>query len=132
MDIEIFSLCDAATEQGGKLSLLGSFDSIYAKATQAPIVHPDCSLVLRIRFSRIEYGAHSLRARIITYDGKDIVSPLETGIRVDFGTSDLDYFLFNSVIRIRDLTFPGPGKYRIDLAVDGKLERQLPLTVATV
>ena len=132
MDIEIFSLCDAATEQGGKLSLLGSFDSIYAKNAQGPIVHADCSLVLRIRFSRIEYGAHSLRARIINYDGRDIVPPLETGIRVEFGDDVLDYYLFNSVIRIRDLTFPAAGKYRIDLAIDGKLERQLPLTVTAI
>jgi hypothetical protein len=28
MNLELFALCDAATEAGGKLNLLGAFDAI--------------------------------------------------------------------------------------------------------
>ena len=38
MNIQVAVLCDAATEENGKLSLLGAFDTIYAP--QMPAVHP--------------------------------------------------------------------------------------------
>ena len=31
MNIEAFLLCDAATDQQGKLNILGAFDNLYAK-----------------------------------------------------------------------------------------------------
>jgi hypothetical protein len=52
MNIEVYSLCDAATNDTGKLNLLGSFDTIRAK--DMPVVHPQCSVALRVRFNSIE------------------------------------------------------------------------------
>ena len=38
MKVEIFALCDAATESQGKLNLLGTFDQLVAGSV--PVVHP--------------------------------------------------------------------------------------------
>ena len=38
MNIQVAVLCDAATDDNGKLNLLGAFDTIYAP--QTPAVHP--------------------------------------------------------------------------------------------
>ena len=54
MRLEIFSLCDAATADFGKLSMLGVFDTIWA--IKIPAVHPQCAIALRVRFEKIERG----------------------------------------------------------------------------
>ena len=41
MNIQVAVLCDAATDDNGKLNLLGAFDTIYTQ--QLPAVHPQCS-----------------------------------------------------------------------------------------
>ena len=56
MRIEIFALCDAATADFGKLSMLGVFDTIWV--TKTPAIHPQCAIALRTRFERIEIGEH--------------------------------------------------------------------------
>ena len=38
MRLEIFTLCDAATDSVGKLNILGSFDTLWAR--EAPVSHP--------------------------------------------------------------------------------------------
>ena len=67
MDIEVFAICDAATESGGKLNILGAFDSLYG--SKLPIVHPHCSIALRIRYSKIEEGQHTIRINFVDEDG---------------------------------------------------------------
>ena len=52
MNIEVFSLCDAATIEGGKLNMLGAFDTIMAE--KVPVVHPQCTIALRLRFNASE------------------------------------------------------------------------------
>ena len=41
MDVQIASLCDAAQDYGGKLCLVGAFDTILVR--QFPALHPFCS-----------------------------------------------------------------------------------------
>ena len=38
MKVELFALCDFASDYGGKLTVVGIFDSIFTK--QMPAVHP--------------------------------------------------------------------------------------------
>jgi len=59
MNIELFVLCDAATDQQGKLNILGAFDSLWAQ--KVPVSHPQCAVALRIRFSKIEEGEHNIK-----------------------------------------------------------------------
>ena len=48
MNIQVAVLCDAATDDNGKLNLLGAFDTIYTQ--QLPAIHPQCSIALRVTF----------------------------------------------------------------------------------
>lgn len=61
MEVEIFALCDAATDYGGRLNLLGTFEQIRTK--QFPAAHPHFAVALRIRFERIEEGDHPVRIK---------------------------------------------------------------------
>lgn len=70
MNIEAFLLCDAATDQQGKLNVLGAFDNIWTK--KVPAIHPACAVVARIRFEKTEEGNHPIRIHVIDEDGKPI------------------------------------------------------------
>ena len=124
MILEIFALCDAATVSGGKLNVLGAFDSIFA--TQVPVAHAQCALALRIRFARIEEGEHRLRLNISDEDGKPIMPGLEGVLNVNF-TGDDDSAVTNFIINIQQLKLEKFGAYSLDLAVDGRHESSLPL-----
>ena len=129
MNIEAFLLCDAATQQQGKLNVLGAFDNIWAK--QLPTKHPACSVVTRIRFEKIEDGNHSVRIQIIDQDGKNIGPKLEGNISVRTGPN-LDSSVANFILNIQGLEFKQYGQYRIDLAIDNKIEGSLPFHVREI
>jgi hypothetical protein len=129
MNIEAFLLCDAATEQQGKLNVLGAFDNIWTK--NVPAIHPACAIVARIRFEKIEEGNHPVKIQIIDQDGGNIGPKLEGNISVRIA-SNLDSSIANLILNIQRLKFKQYGQYRIDLAVDGEIKASLPLRVTKV
>ena len=48
MQVEIFSISDAATSENGKLNILGAFDTIWVR--QFPALYPHCAVAVRMRF----------------------------------------------------------------------------------
>ena len=129
MNIESFLLCDAATDQLGKLNVLGAFDSIFAK--EFPVRYRQCSIASRIRFSKIEDGEHMVRIFIIDADGNSIGPKLEGNIKVHIG-DNLSTVAVNLILNIQNLEFKQYGQYQIDLAVDGNVRASLPLYVRPV
>ena len=127
MDIEVFVLCDAATDIQGRLNILGTFDTIWSK--QAPVVYPHCAVALRLRFSRIEEGEHSIKINIIDEDGKLIVPSLNANTNLNFGSNPEGSVAHNLILNIQGLKLEKYGDYAIDLAVDGRQEASLPLRV---
>jgi hypothetical protein len=126
MKLETFCLCDAATVSGGKLNILGAFDSI--QAGQVPAVHSQCAIALRLRFTRIEEGTHRIKITIVDEDGRSIMPDLEGTMSVKLGADD-DSVVTNFVINIQQLKLDKFGQYAIDLAVDSRHEASLPLVV---
>ncbi len=126
MNIEAFLLCDAATDQRGKLNVLGAFDRIFAG--EMPMTHPACAVVSRIRFDRIEEGQHEIRLLMIDQDGKPLGPKLKANANIQF-RDDSDSVVSNLILVIHRLPFKEYGKYRIDLAIDGQIQASLPFTV---
>ena len=58
MKVDIFTLCDSAQEYGGKLIIIGTFNSIYGK--EFPTLHPEFALVARVVFGEDEKGVHNI------------------------------------------------------------------------
>jgi hypothetical protein len=130
MRVEIFTLCDAATvDAGGKVNILGSFDRLNAR--EAPVLHPQCSLAVKLRFDRVEEGQKRLRIALIDSDGRPVMPPLEATVDIHFrgqeGTAAASLAL-----NIHQLRLPRFGEYRIDLAVDDRQEASSPLYVSPV
>ena len=127
MDIEVFTLCDAATESAGKLNILGSFDRIVTR--QLPTVHPHCAIALRVRFDRIEDGEHRVRINLVNDDGKAVFPGLDGNIAVKL-PPDGQSVCANLILNLNGLKFEKAGQYSIDLAIDGRHEKSLPVFIA--
>jgi hypothetical protein len=126
MDIQIAILCDAATDTNGKLNILGTFDTIYT--SQLPAVHPQCSIALRMTFSKVEEGTHKVKLNFVDEDGKLVMPSVD--IPVDVAVPDDTIFISrNFIINIQQLKFEKPGLYSIDIAMDGRQEGSIPLLV---
>ncbi len=126
MDIEIFTLCDAAADYQGRLNILGVFDTIFAP--QMPAAHPFCSVALRIRFQKTEAGQHRLTVHIVNIDGNLLIPAIEGAIGIEIlGNSQIASA--NVVLNLGQLQFKTYGEYAINLAIDGRQEASLPFWV---
>ena len=126
MNIQVAVLCDAATDDNGKLNLLGAFDTIYTQ--QLPAIHPQCSIALRLTFSAGDEGKHALLVNFVDADGQPIAKfppiPVEVVLPDDmhFGTR-------NFIVNIQQLKFDKPGLYSIDVLLDDRPQASIPLLV---
>ena len=128
MNVELFVVCEAATDHQGKINILGTFDSIQGGAV--PVVHPHCAVAARLRFSKSEEGEHLIKINIIDEDGKPVVQPFETKGDVRFGGVPRTSIAVNMILNLQGLKFASFGEYAVDLSVDGKHVSSLPLTVS--
>lgn len=126
MQIEVFALCDAATGDLGKLNILGAFDTIFAG--QVPVIHPQCTIALRVRFQRIERGEHRVVVHFVDGDGKNVIPPAQGNMRMNF-PDDQASGATNLILNIQGVKLEKYGEYSIDLAIDGQQQASLPLFV---
>lgn len=126
MEIEIFTLCDAAADYQGRLNILGVFDTIFA--SQMPARHPFCSVALRIRFQMTERGQHRLTLHIVDDDGNLVIPAIVAAFSVEI-PSNSQIASANLVLNLGQLQFKNYGEYAINLAIDGRQEASLPFWV---
>jgi hypothetical protein len=129
MTIQLAVLCDAATDYSGKLNLLGTFDTIYAQ--QFPAAHPQCSVALRIAFTKMEEGKHELKMNFVDEDGQSIMPGVDIPVEVAL-PDDTTFVSRNIVLNIQQLKFETPGLYAIEIAIDGRHEASIPLSVKQI
>jgi len=129
MDIQVAVLCDAATDNKGKLNLLGTFNSVHTR--ELPANYPQCSIVLRVVFKRVEEGSHKLRINFVDEDGKFVMPSIE--LPFDVSVPENDSFAYrNFILNIQRLKFEKFGQHAIDIAIDGRQEASIPLEVKQI
>jgi hypothetical protein len=126
MKVDVFTLCDFAQTDRQKMTIVGAFSVVYSR--QAPVVHPLCSLAIKMRFERIEEGEKRIRISIIDSDGKPILPTLEAQLNIHFKPDD-SVAMSHIALLIQQIKLPSFGEYSIDLAVDGRQEASTPLFV---
>lgn len=129
MNVEAFLICDAATDQNGKLNVLGAFDNLFAR--QVPIIHRSCAIATRVRFSQTESGEHTVRIFIIDADGNSIGPKLEGNVNVRMN-ENVPPIAVNLILHINNLEFKDYGAYQLDLAIDDNVLASLPLHVCQI
>jgi len=126
MNIQVAVLCDAATEDHGKLNFLGAFDTIYTP--QLPAVHPQCAVALRVTFNPGDEGPHKLKLNFVNADGHSIMPPIEIPLAVAL-PDDVHFLTRNFIINIQQLKFAEAGLYSVDVRLDDKSQAGIPLSV---
>ena len=126
MNIQVAVLCDAATDDNGKLNMLGAFDTIYTQ--QLPAVHPQCSIALRVTFGNQDEGEHQLRLNFVDADGRSIMPGIDIPVQVVL-PGDSHFGTRNFIVNIQQLKFENPGLYSIDLTLDTEPHASIPLLV---
>jgi hypothetical protein len=129
MNIQVAVLCDAATDDNGKLNLLGAFDTIYAP--QMPAIHPQCSVALRTTFMPGDEGTRKLVLNFINADGRPIMQAIELPVPVAL-PDDAHFLTRNFIINIQQLKFEEPGLYSVDVRLDNESQASIPLLVKMV
>lgn len=129
MKVELFALCDAATDNRGKLNILGTFDQIYV--AQLPVVHPSSAVALRLRFNAMEAGAHKINLQFVDPDGQPLFQPMEGEVqpRIEPG---IESVAVNLIFNFHRIKFDAFADYQINLTIDDVSQGSLPLRVCEV
>ncbi len=123
MEIEIFTISEYAADYGnGKLSILGTFDTIFCQSF--PSIHPSCSLALRIRIANSEAGEHTFEIRSIS----SLIQPFTGNLKVR-KNPNADHSTFNIVLNLNNLNFNKPGKHSFEFLFNGEFRSGLNLYV---
>jgi hypothetical protein len=80
MNIQIATVCDYAADYQGKLCIQGAFDTLCAQ--NFPVVHPQCSIAIRVIFQPDDTGAHEFVIRCVDPEGKECL-PATPPIQMD-------------------------------------------------
>lgn len=126
MIVEIAALCDAATDQGGRLNMLGAFDRIIAPL---PFVCPQCSAVFRIRYQRSEATTHSFTLTISNLQEQNLIPPLESEIPFPPLGDHFESGAINMILNMQRLHIAEEGKYILRLRIDQIESAILPIFV---
>lgn len=126
MELEIFTLADFAQDSNTKLTIVGTFDSIYAPGF--PATHPNCYVASRMRFGSSEIGEHEFKLTLTDSDGKEVIQPITGNINVG-KTPNGQASTINIIINFTQLQFSKEGRYSFQLFVDGEWRSGLGLNL---
>ncbi|HEY1172799.1 MAG TPA: hypothetical protein VGH19_15635 [Verrucomicrobiae bacterium] len=126
MQVQVAALCDSAADYGGKLCMIGAFDTIGVR--NLPATHPHCSIALRIVFHDQDQGKHQLRVTMIDEDGRNLLPRLEPNMDVRM-PENLFFVSMNMVFSLQGLKFEKAGHYSIDVSLDNNIIARIPLQV---
>lgn len=118
MEVDIFTLCDSAQEYSGKLIIIGTFNSIYAK--EFPTLHPEFALVARVVFGEDEKGIHNIDFSI-KKDNEDVYIMLPGQMTADTTNTKGKDAVINVVVKGNNIPIPSAGTYIVTLKVDDQV-----------
>jgi hypothetical protein len=125
MKAEIFTFCDFAQESGGKLTIVGTFDTIVSK--NFPCIHPQLSVVIRLRFDIWEFVNHTFRIETRDLNGELNMETISGSVDVK-GVGNATA-VSHLVFSISNLQFKSSGVVNFVLYMDDKELTSIPLYI---
>jgi hypothetical protein len=130
MQLLLATLCDSAADYQGKLCVLGAFDTLCAP--QFPVVHPQCSLAVRLLFDPADRGRRELAIRLQDEELNEIMPAFTPVMDVTFPQGSIPFVTRNLVLNLQRLRFERPGVYRFHISMDGSPLVGVPLRVTRI
>jgi hypothetical protein len=125
MKTELFTFCDFAQENSGKLTIVGTFDTIISR--NFPCVHPQLAVVIRLRFDLWEFSNHNFRIETRDLDGEMTMDAISGNVEVK-GVGNATA-VSHLVFTISNLHFKNAGVVNFVLFIDDKEIGSIPLYV---
>jgi hypothetical protein len=125
MKIEVFTFCDFAQENNGKLTIVGTFDTIISR--NFPCVHPQLAVVIRIRFDIWEFAHHSFKIEAKDLNGETSMDAISGNMEIK-GVGNATA-VSHLVFTISNLRFNNSGVINFILYIDDKELGSIPLHV---
>jgi hypothetical protein len=127
MQLQVATLCDSAADYQGKLCILGAFDTLYAH--EFPVVHPQCSLALRILFDYADQGRREMAVRLFSESGTELIPPYTPTFEVLSPPGYVPFVARHLVLNLQGLRFERPGVYRFVVTMSQQTLTTIPLRV---
>jgi aspartyl-tRNA synthetase len=131
MEIASIVLSDYAADYGGKLCIVGAFDTI-AVPTKFPTVHPHCFLAIRLVLRDEDVGNHTMQILFVGPDGHPL-SPTDKLPVLNFNVPTLPENAFfisqNVVVDVNNLSLVEPGQCEVRVLVDQQIAKVLPFQI---
>ena len=127
MTLQTATVSDFASDYNGKLCILGCFDTLCA--TTFPVVHPQCSLAVRVIFQPEDAGRHEFTVRCTDPAGADCLPPMSAAVDVSFPSSFAPFVSRNMVFTLQRVKFDRHGLYRWQVIHKGQTLATIPLRV---
>ena len=125
MKVEFFTFCDFAQENSGKLTVVGTFDTIISR--NFPCIHPQLSVVIRLRFDLWEFARHSFKIECHDLDGNANLEPI-TG-NLDVRSAGNATAVSHLVFTISNLQLDKSGILNYVLFLDEREVMSIPLYI---
>lgn len=132
MDTQVAVLCDYAADYQGKLCVQGAFDTLFAR--QFPVIHPACSLAVRLCLTPEDAGDHKLGISIVDEDGTPLDKermPIIGDLKVAL-PEGASFFTRNLIMNFQGLRFEKAGCYTVDITLDGEVIARTPIRLVQV
>ncbi|MCL2205787.1 MAG: hypothetical protein LBG93_04005 [Treponema sp.] len=123
MKVELFTFCDFAQENSGKLTIVGTFDTIVSR--NFPCVHTQLSVVIRLRFDLWEFCNHQFRIETRDLSGETVIKPIQGNVEVK-GAGNATA-VSHLVFTISNIRFKSSGMINFTLYLDDKEAASIPL-----
>ena len=123
MKIELFTFCDFAQENLGKLTVVGTFDTVVSRTF--PCIHPQLSVVIRLRFDLWEFSNHEFRVETRDLNGDTVIKPITGNVEVK-GVGNATA-VSHLVFTISNVNFKKPGVVNFILYIDDRELSSIPL-----
>jgi len=123
MKIELFTFCDFAQENSGKLTVVGTFDTVVSRTF--PCIHPQLYVVIRLRFDLWEFSNHEFRVETRDLNGDTVIKPVTGNVEVK-GVGNATA-VSHLVFTISNINFKQPGVVNFVLYIDDRELSSIPL-----
>jgi hypothetical protein len=133
MEIVSVLLCDSAEDYGGKLSVLGAFDSF--ASSKFPVIHPFCAIAIRYLLRDEDTGEHTMKVLLVGPDGESLLPGPQVptfNVRFEPLRENMYFASQNLVLKFQGLQLKGAGQCEIRVLLDDKVIRAIPFQIVKV
>ena len=123
MQLKLFSICEGAFNNSGRLTIVNTYDMIGSKSF--PLKMP-LGVAITIILGINDYGKRHVELKILNDKSELPIAKMESDVVIP--KDDKGGFL-NLASNVQGFVFPSPGKYVFELSVDGDTIGSLLLPV---